>query len=264
MYQYYREKLDFNHFWELEGQTAQKYYKLEWNKLEGLLYEISVDSSFHCWKLNYSTNFLITSREDTNWLGQGRFIFNFSRPKSRRNKNRSKIKNKQTNKQSRHSPFAGSHSQILGVSDGFPKNFRWTSEELPRNLLQIKFMEGGSESRKWSRTKFRSRDIQVGVFYVPRSSSIAWLEEQHLTAFLVVCGPCAPHVSRNYSVQTCRVFTIVSKRCLSNLIRYFCLLICGVERPTFLSESWNPTLLSVVYFVTVVVAWKGPYSVVLR
>lgn len=98
MYQYYRENLDVNHFWELEGQTAQKYYKLEWNKLEGLLYEISVDSSFYCWKLNYSTNFLITSTEDTNWLGQGRFIINFSRPKSRRNKNRSKIKNKQTNK----------------------------------------------------------------------------------------------------------------------------------------------------------------------
>ena len=31
MYQYYMEKLDVNHFWELEGQTAQKYYKLEWN-----------------------------------------------------------------------------------------------------------------------------------------------------------------------------------------------------------------------------------------
>lgn len=98
MYQYYREKLDVNHFWELEGQTAQKYYKLEWNKLEGLLYEISVDSSFHCWKLNYSTNFFITSMEESNWLGQGRFIINFSLPKSRRNNNPSKIKNKQTNK----------------------------------------------------------------------------------------------------------------------------------------------------------------------
>ena len=75
MYQNYREKLDVNHFWELEGQTAQKH-----------------------WKLNYSTNFLITSTKDTNWLGQGRFIINFSLPKSRRNNNRSKIKNKQINK----------------------------------------------------------------------------------------------------------------------------------------------------------------------
>ena len=49
--------------------------------------------------------------------------------------------------------------------------------------------------------------MQVGVFYVPRLSSIAWIEERHLPAFLVVCGPCAPHVSRNYSVQACRVFT---------------------------------------------------------
>ena len=59
MYQNYRGKLDVNHFWELEGQTAQKYYKLEWNKLEGLLYEISVDSSFHCWKLIIPPTFLL-------------------------------------------------------------------------------------------------------------------------------------------------------------------------------------------------------------